>query len=76
MFATARGEAIPHVGTTRFRPPYTPVAIGAFAGHERGKEFQPLRRTAMHDCGENLVQFLSRRVNGCDRNTIPSPAKA
>ena len=52
--ATARGQAIPQVGTTRFRPPYTPVAIGAFAGHERGKEFQPLRRTAMHECGVKL----------------------
>jgi len=54
QLATARGEAIPQVGTTRFRPPYTPVAIGAFAGHERGKEFQPLRRTAMHECGVKL----------------------
>ena len=54
VLAQARGEPIPQVGTTRFRPPYSPVAIGAFAGHERGKEFQPLRRTAMHECGVKL----------------------
>lgn len=54
LLAEARGEPIPDVGTTRFRPPYSPVAIGAFAGHERGMEFQPVRRTAMHACGEKL----------------------
>ena len=54
LLAKARGEEIPKVGTTRFRPPYSPVAIGAFAGHERGMEFQPIRRTAMHDNHEKL----------------------
>ncbi len=32
----ADGRGIPEVGTTRFRPPYTPVAIGALAGHHSG----------------------------------------
>lgn len=54
LLAAARGEAIETVGTTRFRPPYSPVAIGAFAGRERGLEFQPTRRTALHECGEKL----------------------
>ena len=45
--AEARGDPLPAVGTTTFRPPYTPVAIGAFAGPDRGPRFQPLRRTAM-----------------------------
>lgn len=54
ILASARGQSIQEVGTTRFRPPYSPVAIGAFAGHERGKEFQPLRRTAMHECHTKL----------------------
>ncbi len=40
---------IPEVGTTTFRPPYTPVTIGALAGEGRGAVFQPLRRTPMHD---------------------------
>jgi len=54
ILAAARGQTIPEVGTTRFRPPYSPVAIGAFAGHERGMTFQPVRRTAMHECHEKL----------------------
>ena len=52
ILADARGEPIPDVGTTRFRPPYVPVAIGAYVGRERGKTFQPVRRTAMHRCHE------------------------
>ncbi len=54
ILAEARGLSIPEVGTTRFRPPYSPVAIGAFAGHERGQTFQPTRRTTMHRCHEEL----------------------
>ncbi|MGO4125771.1 sarcosine oxidase subunit alpha family protein [Inquilinus sp. YAF38] len=37
------------VGTTRFRPPYTPVSLGAFAGHARGRDFRPTRLTPSHD---------------------------
>jgi len=49
QLAMARGQDIASVGTTRYRPPYSPVPIAAFAGHERGKEFQPVRRTAIHE---------------------------
>ncbi len=49
LMAAARGEPIPQVGTTRFRPPYTPVAMGAFAGGDRGRHHTPVRRSAMHD---------------------------
>ncbi|MCY4030516.1 MAG: sarcosine oxidase subunit alpha family protein [Hyphomicrobiales bacterium] len=54
ILALAQGKSIPEVGTTRYRPPAVPVAIGAFAGHERGKNFQPVRRTAMHACHEKF----------------------
>jgi len=53
ILARLRGEPIPAVGTTTFRPPYTPVAIGSFAGPERGLHFQPNRRTAMHTWHEH-----------------------
>jgi methylglutamate dehydrogenase subunit C len=36
------------LGTITARPPYTPVAIGAFAGHHRGKDFRPSRLPASH----------------------------
>ncbi len=42
------GEDIPKVGTTTFRPPYTPISMGAIAGEARGELFQPLRETPLH----------------------------
>ena len=48
VLAEALSEDIPAVGTTTFRPPYTPVTLGALAGESRGEIFQPLRRTPIH----------------------------
>jgi heterotetrameric sarcosine oxidase alpha subunit len=48
IMAEITGRSIPETGTTVFRPPYTAVAIGAFAGHHRGKDFRPLRLTPSH----------------------------
>jgi len=50
--ANALHEEIPSVGTTTFRPPYTPISMGAIAGGARGPTFQPLRRTPMQDWHE------------------------
>jgi sarcosine oxidase subunit alpha len=47
--ANALNAPIPDVGTTTFRPPYTPISFGAIAGEARGDIFQPLRRTPMND---------------------------
>ena len=44
--------SIPEIGTTTFRPPYTPVAIGALTGHHRGRDFRPTRRTPTHAWAE------------------------
>ncbi len=49
LAAAALGEAIPAVGTTTFRQPYTPVSFGSFAGPARGDLFDPVRTTPMHD---------------------------
>ena len=49
---------IPEVGLTTFRPPYTPVTFGAFAGPARGDLFDPIRRTPIHDwAAENGAAF-------------------
>ncbi|MCX8509479.1 MAG: sarcosine oxidase subunit alpha family protein [Rhodobacteraceae bacterium] len=40
-------QAIPQTGTTTFRPPYTPISMGAIAGEARGEIFQPQRKTPM-----------------------------
>ncbi len=49
ILADSVGAPIPQVGTTTFRPPYTPISMGAIAGEARDEIFQPLRRTPMHD---------------------------
>ena len=51
IMAELTGQPIPQVGTTMFRPPFTPVAIGALAGHHRGKDFRPARQTPSHNWG-------------------------
>lgn len=48
IVAESTGRSIQDTGTTVFRPPYTPVPIGAFAGRSRGKEFRPYRLTPSH----------------------------
>jgi sarcosine oxidase, subunit alpha len=42
-------QAMPQVGLTTFRMPYTPVSFGAFAGFGRGELFDPVRATPIHD---------------------------
>jgi sarcosine oxidase subunit alpha len=52
ILADRLDATIPQVGTTTFRPPYTPTTIGTLAGEARGAIFQPLRRTPIHDWNE------------------------
>jgi heterotetrameric sarcosine oxidase alpha subunit len=47
--ASLGGVAIPAVGTTTFRPPFTPVAMGALAGRNVGQHFRPVRRSPLHE---------------------------
>ncbi|MEU7818527.1 2Fe-2S iron-sulfur cluster-binding protein, partial [Pseudonocardia sp. NPDC049154] len=42
------GVPVESLGTTTFRPPYTPVAFAALAGRDRGRLFDPERTTALH----------------------------
>jgi methylglutamate dehydrogenase subunit C len=43
IMAELTNKTIPQTGMTIARPPYTPVALGAFAGHHRAKDFKPTR---------------------------------
>jgi methylglutamate dehydrogenase subunit C len=52
VLAAVTGRYIGAVGTTTFRPPYTPIAISAFAGHHRGPEFRPARLAPSHRWAE------------------------
>lgn len=47
--AERRAAKVPAIGTTTFRPPFTPVSIGALAGHDSGAHFAPTRRTPIHN---------------------------
>jgi sarcosine oxidase subunit alpha len=49
IMAALTGQGIAETGTTRHRPPYTPVALGALAGHHRGRDFRPVRLTSAHE---------------------------
>ncbi|WP_189605750.1 sarcosine oxidase subunit alpha [Mesorhizobium sp. M4B.F.Ca.ET.017.02.2.1] len=48
IMAAVTGKSIPETGTTIYRPPYVPVAIGAFAGHHRDETFHATRLTPSH----------------------------
>ena len=46
-------KIVPEVGHTTFRPPYTPVTIGAIVGREVGKHYRPTRKSPIHTWHEN-----------------------
>lgn len=52
VMAELTDKSIPETGTTIFRPPYTPVSMGALAGRSVGKEFHPTRLTPSHKWAE------------------------
>jgi heterotetrameric sarcosine oxidase alpha subunit len=59
VMAEMTGKSIPETGTTIFRPPYTPVAIAAFAGRSAGQDFRPTRLTpSQHWATEQGAEFV------------------
>ena len=49
VLADSLGADIPAVGTTTFRPPYTPISLGSIAGEASRDLFQPVRKTPIYD---------------------------
>jgi sarcosine oxidase subunit alpha len=49
LLAEARCVSPGDVGTTTFRPFYTPVSFGALTGAHHGHHFQPVRKSPLHD---------------------------
>ena len=47
--AKSLNAEIPNVGTTTFRPPYTPISMSVIAGVAKNELFQPIRKTPMSD---------------------------
>ena len=48
ILSQSLGQEIAETGTTTFRPPYTAVTFGAFAGRDVGDMIYPIRRSPMH----------------------------
>jgi methylglutamate dehydrogenase subunit C len=48
IMSALRGVEIPKAGTTTFRPPFSPLSIGAIAGRTVGRHFRPTRRSPLH----------------------------
>ena len=82
VMAELTGKTIPETGTTTYRPPYTPVAMGALAGRSRGMDFKPKRLTPSHrwateqgavfvEVGNWLrMQWLPRTGEGAWRQSV------
>jgi glycine cleavage system aminomethyltransferase T len=60
ILAEITAAQIPEVGTTTFRPPYTPVTLGAIAGTGIGPHFDPVRTSPMHGWHEQAgARFIN-----------------
>jgi sarcosine oxidase subunit alpha len=49
ILADELGAPIAEVGTTTFRPPYTPISFGAITGTAKGRLFKAVRQSPMHE---------------------------
>ncbi len=75
IMAELTGRSIPETGTTIYRPPYTPVALGALAGRSRGKEFKPFRLTPSHHWAKEQGAVFVEVGNWLRTQWIPKPGE-
>ena len=63
LVSNVENKVIPQIGHTTFRPPYTPVSIGAIVGREIGKHSKPTRKSPMHSWHEkNNAVFVDAGI--------------
>ncbi|HET7715551.1 MAG TPA: sarcosine oxidase subunit alpha family protein [Bauldia sp.] len=75
VLAEATERSIAEVGQTTFRPPFTPVAIGAFAGHHRGKDFRPTRLAPSHRWADERGAVFVETGNWLRAQWYPEPGE-
>ena len=75
IMAGLTGQSIADTGTTIYRPPYTPVALGALAGRSRGKEFKPFRLTPSHKWATEQGAVFVEVGNWLRTQWIPQPGE-
>ena len=49
IIADTAGVKMGTLGTTTFRPPFTPLTFGAIVGRNVGKFFDVVRKTSIHE---------------------------
>ncbi|QHQ35603.1 sarcosine oxidase subunit alpha family protein [Algicella marina] len=54
VLADLAGQPIESVGTTTFRPPYSPVELSAYGARATGQDFAPARFPASHTASEAM----------------------
>ncbi len=75
VLAEATERPIADVGMTTFRPPFSPIAIGAFAGHHRGRDFRPTRLTPSHRFAEERGAIFVETGNWLRAQWFPAPGE-
>ena len=75
VMAELTGQSIPATGTTIYRPPYTPVAMGTLAGRSRGKEFKPFRLTPSHKWASEQGAIFVEVGNWLRTQWVPKPGE-
>ncbi|MES2334644.1 MAG: sarcosine oxidase subunit alpha family protein [Pseudomonadota bacterium] len=75
VMAELTGRSIPETGTTIYRPPYTPVALGALAGRSRGREFKPFRLTPSHHWAREQGATFVEVGNWLRTQWVPKPGE-
>ena len=69
-------EAPDGIGTTSYRPPYTPVSFGVIAGKDAGEIVLPARLTALTDCIEEAGAVMFEAGAGYRRPSyFPRPGE-
>lgn len=54
LIAECLGKPVSEIGTTTFRPAYTPVGFGVCGGENTGPLYDPVRKTALHELHRQL----------------------
>ena len=76
LMAEITGRTIPASGTTTSRPPYSPVALGALAGHHVGRAFRPTRLTPAHDWAAEQGAVFMETALWLRASHFPRPGEA
>jgi hypothetical protein len=66
ILAEATGKDMHEIGTTTFRPFYTPVSFGALGGQHVGEHFAPVRMSPLHNWAGRPGRGIRR-----DRPVVP-----